>query len=90
MTKNAKTREEIEIEDDMKMINADVDVMVKHKMGSFSFEVKHGWHDTHYPEIDDIQTIVDNTMESYRILKRAGKFNEAKICRQKIVETIYA
>ena len=90
MTKNVKTREELETEEDMRQIQVEVDSMTNAKMKSFSFEVKPGWKDTHYPEIDDIQTIVDNTMETYRILKRAGKFAEAKLCRQKIAETIYA
>ena len=29
-------------------------------------------------------------LDSYRILKRAGKFAEAKICRDRLVDTMYS
>ena len=53
------------------------ELKVQQKISDFSFEVKDGWRQCHYPEVDDIQNLVDNTIDSYRILKRAGKFKEA-------------
>ena len=59
-------------------------------MIEFSFEVKPNWRNDHFKELDDVQVIIDNTVDSYRILKKAGKFKEANMMMEKIRETKYA
>ena len=64
--------------------------MVAKQIKSFSFVVKDGWQNSHYPELDDLQTLVNNTIESYVILRKSGKFKEAEMMKEKIKETKYA
>lgn len=64
--------------------------MIQEKISEFSFEVKPGWDKAHFPEVDDVQVIVDKTIESYRIFKKAGKYKEAQMMKEKIMETKYA
>ena len=64
--------------------------MIEDKISDFSFEVKPGWEKAHFPEVDDVQVIIDKTIESYRIFKKAGKLKEAKLMKEKIKETKYA
>ena len=85
-----KTIEEKEFEKELEKIDKQVERMLQDKIREFSFEVKQGWEKTHIPEIDDVQVIVDKTIESYRIFKKAGKFKEAKMMKEKIKETKYA
>jgi len=59
-------------------------------MNEFSFEVIPGWEDAHFSEVDDVQVIIDKTIESYRIFKKAGKIKEANLIKEKIKETKYA
>ena len=46
--------------------------MCVEKMKDFSFELKPDWRNSYVPECADVQVIVDKTIESYRILKKAG------------------
>ena len=64
--------------------------MIEDKIQDFSFEVKPDWENAHFPEVDDVQVIIDKTIESYRIFKKAGKYKEAKLMKDKIKETKYA
>jgi len=64
--------------------------MVQLKKHDFSFEVKDEWRNFYLPECDDVDNIVNNTIETYRILKKVGKFKEAEMVREKIKETKYA
>jgi hypothetical protein len=61
--------------------------MVVQKIKDFSFEVKDGWEKAWYPEVDDVQVIINNVTESYKIFKKAGKFKEARLMKEKIKET---
>jgi len=85
-----KTIEEKEFEKELEKIDKQVERMLQEKIQEFSFEVKAGWEQTHIPEVEDVQVIVDKTIESYRIFKKAGKFKEAKMMKEKIKETKYA
>jgi hypothetical protein len=40
--------------------------------------------------VEDIDAIVQNTVETYRIFKKGGKFKEADLMKAKIKETKYA
>ena len=64
--------------------------MAEIRIKDMSFEVLPGWEKQNYPECDDVQCLVDKTVESYWILKKAGKFKDAKEMRGKIIETMYA
>ena len=68
----------------------DVDQRCQKAMENFSFEVKPNWRETHYPEVDDLNTAAGNIQDGYRLLKRAGKFTEAKEYRKKLIETMYS
>jgi hypothetical protein len=63
---------------------------VQAKKTDFSFEVTDNWRNFYLPECDDVDNIVNNTIETYRILKKAGKFSEAEMMKEKIRETKYA
>lgn len=67
-----KTSEEKEFEEELSRIDKEVEVMVQEKIKDFSFELKPDWRDSYFPEYADVQVIVDKTIESYRILKKAG------------------
>jgi len=85
-----KSSEEKEFEIELKNIDEQVEVMVQEKIKDFSFELKTEWRDSYFPEYTDVQVIVDKTIESYRILKKAGQFKEAAMMKEKIKETKYA
>ena len=44
----------------------------------------------HYPEMDDLQSMIDRAEESYRLFKKTGRGKEAKVVRQKLEEAIFA
>lgn len=85
-----KSSEEKEFEKELIKIDNQVQKMIEDKIIDFSFEVKDSWKTAHFPEIDDVQVIIDKTIESYRIFKKAGKYKEAKMMKEKIKETKYA
>ena len=85
-----KSSEEKEFEKELTQIDDEVQKMLQLKIAEFSFEVKSGWENSWYPEVDDVQVIVDKTIESYRILKKAGKFQDAEMIKERIKETKYA
>ena len=65
--------------------------MIKNKINNFSFEIKPGWETAPYPsEVDDLQNIIDKTVDAYRILKKTRKYKDAKMVKEKIRDTIYA
>ena len=64
--------------------------MTEAKIKDLSFEVKPEWRAYHIPEVDDVSVIIDKSIESYLILKKAGKHQEALEMRDKIRETKYA
>lgn len=85
-----KTSEEKEFDLMMEEIDKEVDAMVSEKIHEFSFEIKPDWRLAHFPEVDDVNCVVEKTIESYQILKKAGKFDDADMMRDKIRETKYA
>lgn len=60
------------------------------RMKEFSFEIKKGWENAKFPELLDLQRIIDETVETYRLLKKGGKFQEADMCKIKIKESMFA
>lgn len=74
----------------MEEIKQEVEMKVQEKLPEFSFDVKENWRSFTCDEISDIQNIVDNAFETFRLLKRAGQFQEAALARQKCVDTMYS
>ena len=60
------------------------------RIKDFSFAIKDGWQTSQFPELEDIQHIVNESIETYRLLKKGGKFKEADMCKGKIKESMYA
>lgn len=60
------------------------------RMKDFSFAIKDGWQNSQFQELEDIQHIVNESIETYRLLKKGGKFKEADMCKAKIKESMYA
>lgn len=59
-------------------------------MKDFTFGIKAGWQDSWFQELEDIQHIINESIETYRLLKKGGKFKEADMCKLKIKESMFA
>ena len=84
------TCEEQELKQQLAMFEDHVAKMIKDKLEEFSFEVKQDWHECNIPEVRDLQDIIDNTIDSYKILIKAGKIKEAQMVLEKVKDTMYA
>lgn len=79
-----------DLEEELLRMDKEVRIMIDDKIDEFSFGVKPGWEKSHFREVDDIQDVINNTIESYIIFKKSGKFKQAQMLRQKIKEIKYA
>ena len=84
------TDQQKELEEELLRMDKEVRIMINDKIDEFSFGVKPGWEKSHFREVDDIQDVINNTIESYIIFKKSGKFKQAQMLRQKIKEIKYA
>jgi len=87
---NYKTMEEKEMDKEMEKLKDEVKLMTIENIKKLSFGVKPGWENDHYPECDDVQIIIDKAIESYRLLKKAGKYKDAKQVFAQLKDTMYA
>ena len=85
-----KSTEELELEGELAKLRKEVFAASKVRMKDFSFEIKDEWYDSRFPELEDIQQILNETVETYRLLKKGGQFKEADMCKAKIRESMYA
>ena len=60
------------MEKELDQIRKEVFAASKVRMKDFSFEVKDEWYDSQFPELEDIQQIINETVETYRLLKKGG------------------
>jgi len=60
------------------------------KIHDFSFEVLPEGQRNHFPELDDLQVMIDKAEESYRLFKKTGRAKEAKVVKQKLEEALFA
>lgn len=60
------------------------------KLQEFSFEVLPIEKRKHFPEMDDLQQMIDKAEESYRLFKKTGRGKEAKVVKQKLEEAVFA
>jgi NurA-like 5'-3' nuclease len=78
----------MEYEKERHKIERKVKKMMDAKIQEFSFEVFPV--KKHYPEIDDVQEMIDRAEESYKLFKKTGRIKEAKMIKEKLVEALYA
>ncbi len=60
------------------------------KIHDFSFEVLPVEKRKHFPEMDDLQEMIDKAEESYKLFRRTGRGKEAKMIRLKLEEALFA
>lgn len=60
------------------------------KLREFSFEVLPVEQRKHFPEMDDLQQMIEKAEESYRLFKKTGRGKEAKVVKQKLEEALFA
>mmetsp|Transcript_3559 Transcript_3559/g.6062 ORF Transcript_3559/g.6062 Transcript_3559/m.6062 type:complete len:151 (-) Transcript_3559:577-1029(-) len=87
---NAKSYQQREWEKEEEEIDLQVQKLVHAKRKEFSFEIYADWEKGHFKEVDDVQEFIDKTVETYQLLKKAGKLAEASEVREKLIETKYA
>lgn len=82
--KKIVTMEDKEIELEMEKIDREIEHLISKKQQEFSFEVKEELE--HYPEIDQLNIIIDKSIEDYKVARKLGQFEEAKIYKATIKE----
>jgi len=85
---NYKSMEDKDFETKKRKMDLKVKRMIEQKMMEFSFEVSE--ERKHYPEVDDIQEIIDKAEESYKLFKKTGRRMEAKEIKKKLEEARFA
>jgi hypothetical protein len=60
------------------------------KIHDFSFEVLPVGKRNNFPELDDLQVMIDKAEESYRLFKKTGRGKEAKMVKEKLEEALFA
>jgi hypothetical protein len=60
------------------------------KIHDFSFEVLPVGKRNNFPELDDLQVMIDKAEESYRLFKKTGRGKEAKMVKEKLEEAQFA
>lgn len=71
-------------------MEAKVKAQMQAKLADFSFEVLPKHLMKHYPEMDDLQSMIDKAEESYRLFRKTGRGKEAKVVKQKLEEALFA
>jgi hypothetical protein len=87
---NFKTMEDLEYEKERQKMEARVKDQMQQKLEDFSFEVLPENKRKHFPELEDLQGMIDKAEESYRLFKKTGRGKEAKLVKQKLEEAIFA
>ena len=82
--------EQRELEAELDEIRKEVNAAARIRMKDFSFAIKDDWQNAQFPELNDLEHIVNESIETYRLLKKGGKFKEADMCKMKIKESMYA
>ena len=72
----------------MQKIDKEVDVLINKKVKEFSFHIKDDLE--HYPEVDTLQAIIQSNIENYRMSKKFGQIEQAKIYKITIQEIKFA
>ena len=80
----SKTELDKEIDREFEQLDAEVAEMIKQKKTELSFEVKDEL--TYYPEFDQVDGLINQAKNSYVLLRKVGKKQEAASVKQKIKE----
>ena len=72
----------------MQKIDREVDFLIIRKVKEFSFHIKDQLE--HFPEIDQLIEIIDKNIEEYRLAKKFGQLEKAKIYKVTIREMKFA
>ena len=64
--------------------------MIEKKKVEFSFEVKEESQRQSFPEIEEVQELIDKAAENYELLRSLGNFKEAKSCLEKLRDIKFA
>jgi tetratricopeptide (TPR) repeat protein len=87
---NYKTVEDQEYERERAKMEARVRQQMQAKLQDFSFEVLPVEKRRHYPEMEDLQEMIEKAEESYRLFKKTGRGKDAKAIKQKLEEALFA
>ena len=72
----------------MQKIDKEVDFLINKKVKEFSFHIKDELQ--HYPEIDTLSSIIQSNIDNYKMSKRFGQLENAKIYKVTIREIKFA
>ena len=72
----------------MQKIDREVELLINKKVKEFSFHIKDELE--HYPEIETLSTIIKSNIENYKISKKFGQLENAKIYKITIREIKFA
>ena len=72
----------------MQKIDREVEILINKKVKEFSFHIKEELE--HYPEIDTLQSIIQSNIDNYKMSKKFGRLDNAKIYKITIQEIKFA
>ena len=72
----------------MQKIDREVEILINKKVKEFSFHIKEELD--HYPEIDTLQQIIQSNIDNYKMSKKFGRVENAKIYKITIQEIKFA
>jgi hypothetical protein len=82
--------EDLEYEKERAKMELRVREQMQAKIHDFSFEVLPVGQRNHFPELEDLQGMIDKAEESFRLFKKTGRGKEAKMVKQKLEEALFA
>mmetsp|Transcript_40280 Transcript_40280/g.29696 ORF Transcript_40280/g.29696 Transcript_40280/m.29696 type:complete len:171 (+) Transcript_40280:804-1316(+) len=80
--------DDVDYEEERRRIDEKVRLKMEERMMEFSFEVRE--EKQHFPEMDDIQEMIDKAEESYKLFKKTGRSQEAKEIKERLEEAKFA
>lgn len=86
--KKFQTIEDMEIALEMQKIDREVDALINQKVKEFSFHIKDELQ--HYPEVDILESIIQSNIDNYKMSKKFGQIEQAKIYKITIQEIKFA
>lgn len=80
--------EDKEVEREMQKIDKEVELMIEKKKHEFSFEINPKLQS--HPEIESVSVLIEKAVDNYKLFKKVGQMDEAKMMKEKIREMKYA
>lgn len=85
---NYRTVEDMEYEKERHKMEQKVKLQMDQKIKEFSFEVFE--EKKTFPELQDVQEMIEKAEDNYKLFKKTGRIKEAKMIREKLEEALYA